>query len=398
MSDGGRAFGIIGGGCAGMSLAVELLERMPAARVTIVEPRTAFPRDRTWCWWAVEPTRWDELATHRWSSWRAHGPGGVVMHRSARYPYLHLPSDRFHAAAVERLERTGRCRLALGTAARGVRARDDGAWIETASGPLGPFETVFDGRPPARTADGLEQRFLGWEVRTRRRIFDPAAVDLMDFRVDQAAGPHFMYVLPFAADHALIESTGLLATGAAEPDRAAAIRAWLAERGEFGFTIARTEQGVIPMRSIAPPSGRIGAVCRIGAAAGGVKPATGYAFAGIQRSVRRLATRVAVGRHAAHPRGRGSAAEAMDLLMISLLRDEPQVAPRVLTAVLRGLGADRTARFLGDHGRAGDQLAAVRATPTGPMLRHLAARAVRGLRPPRFPAGRGADLPAGGAA
>jgi lycopene beta-cyclase len=397
MSGRERSFGIVGAGCAGLSLAVEILDRLPEARVTIVEPRTEFPRDRTWCWWQVEPTRWDHLATHRWSAWRAHAPQRSVEHRTDRHPYLHLPSDRFHAAAIDLVQRSGRCRLEAGTRARGVDERSGGAWIDTDAGSLGPFETVFDGRPPARSGDGLEQRFLGYELRTERPLFDPATVELMDFRVDQSAGPHFMYVLPFGPDHALVESTGLLAPGAAEPDRTAAIRAWMAERGGDGFVIERTEAGVIPMRVIDPPHGSIGRVCRIGTAAGAVKPATGYAFAGIQRSARRLASRLASGPHPAHPRSRHRAADAMDRLMIDLLREQPALAPRVLVSVLRGLGADRTARFLGDHGGAGDLLAAIRATPAGPMLGHLAGRVAR--RSPSVAAlGRPADCPAGGAA
>jgi lycopene beta-cyclase len=384
-----RRFGIIGAGCAGLSLATELLEWMPGAHVTVVDPRTSFLRDRTWCWWSVRPTRWDTLATHRWTSWRAHGPSGSVRHESRQHPYLHLPSDRFHVAAIEQLQRSGRADLRLGTTATGTTtgARTDGgaastdrAWIETTTGALGPFETVFDGRPPAPGDDGLVQRFVGHEVRTDRAIFDPATVELMDFRVSQADGPHFMYVLPFAADHALVESTRLVRPGAGEPDWDAAIGGWLADHGVSmgAVDILRTERGAIPMRSIRAPHGPLGRVCPIGTAAGIVKPSTGYAFASIQRWSAAMAESLATDAVPMVPPARGRAAEAMDRLMVSLLRRSPEIAPDVLVRVLRGLGADRTARFLGDHGRPADLLAAVRATPARPMTGHVLRLAMSG--------------------
>src|SRR5690606_29518390 len=47
---------IVGAGLAGLSTAVHLLERGPADRhLTLVDPRTDFGRDRTWCSWALEP-------------------------------------------------------------------------------------------------------------------------------------------------------------------------------------------------------------------------------------------------------------------------------------------------------------------------------------------------------
>jgi lycopene beta-cyclase len=40
---------ILGGGCAGLSLAVALAERAPAMRVDTLEARMDYTRDRTWC-------------------------------------------------------------------------------------------------------------------------------------------------------------------------------------------------------------------------------------------------------------------------------------------------------------------------------------------------------------
>ncbi len=387
-----RSFGIIGAGCAGLSLAVELLEAMPDARVTVVEPRTSFPRDRTWCWWSVEPTRWDHLATHTWHRWRARTPRTEIVHEARRHPYRHLPSDRFHVAAIDHLRATGRAELRLGLEARDVTVRARAAWIETPLESAGPFEIVFDGRPPhlqpgleteADRAAGLVQRFVGREVRTDRPVFDPTTVELMDFDVPQAGGPHFVYVLPFAEDHALVESTRLMPPGAPEPDWDAAIAGWLERRGASAQAVLREERGAIPMRSIPVPRGPVGRHCPIGTAAGLVKPSSGYAFAAVQRASRRLARAVATERVPQFPAVRSRLAESMDRLMLSLLRSSPEVAPDVLVGVLRGVRGDRAARFLTDHARPSDLLAVLRATPPGPMTRHLLGRSPASRPTPR---------------
>ena len=59
--------GILGGGCAGLSLGSALAERGVVA--TILERRKSYVRDRTWCFWNVQPHRFDEAITHRWSRW-----------------------------------------------------------------------------------------------------------------------------------------------------------------------------------------------------------------------------------------------------------------------------------------------------------------------------------------
>ena len=44
---------IIGGGLAGLSLATRLAaSRFQHLRVVVLEPRTQYVRDRTWCYWA----------------------------------------------------------------------------------------------------------------------------------------------------------------------------------------------------------------------------------------------------------------------------------------------------------------------------------------------------------
>ena len=46
---------IIGGGCAGLSLAYELdfIKIKPIKKLAIIEPRQEYKRDKTWSFWKV---------------------------------------------------------------------------------------------------------------------------------------------------------------------------------------------------------------------------------------------------------------------------------------------------------------------------------------------------------
>ena len=62
---------IAGAGCAGLSLACAMLEAgVPGRSIAIVDPRTTFDDDRTWCSFAVAPHAFSDVASHRWFRWR----------------------------------------------------------------------------------------------------------------------------------------------------------------------------------------------------------------------------------------------------------------------------------------------------------------------------------------
>ena len=61
---------ILGGGCAGLSLARELANLSYSKRVIIIEPRTVYEHDRTWCFWAEARHSLSELVSKKWSLWR----------------------------------------------------------------------------------------------------------------------------------------------------------------------------------------------------------------------------------------------------------------------------------------------------------------------------------------
>lgn len=383
---------ILGGGCAGLSLAARLAAQGPdAPQVAVIEPRSSYNADRTWAFWdggGADPLV-DDLIEMRWPAWQIGTPDRAILHRSASRPYAVVPSRRFYASTERTIEASANVRLIRGTQATDLLEQADRVEIETSQGRLSAAH-VIDARPPQRAALAgaiLHQAFMGAEVEAERPVFDPSAVELMtDMRVDDD-GFVFAYVLPFNPHRALIEVTRFVETPRLLPGLEAELGQAIACRTAGSpHLILRREQGVLPM-GLEPIRSDQRRIVAAGTAAGAGRAATGYAFLRIQRWAAACAVTVRAGSpplpHPTEPPLR----RAMDHLFLRVLREHPALAPRLFLALAGRLGAETFVRFLSDQAGPRDLAAVVTALPPGPFLRTLiSTRAGADLLPNREPA------------
>ena len=61
---------IIGGGCAGLSLAYELEinEKLKDKTLAIIEPRAEYKKDKTWSFWKVATHNFDDCVKKSWKN------------------------------------------------------------------------------------------------------------------------------------------------------------------------------------------------------------------------------------------------------------------------------------------------------------------------------------------
>ena len=308
---------ILGGGLAGLSLAMRLIG-LPSCRTLVIEPRTAYRRDRTWSYWPLASHPFEGAVTKRWSSWEVWRAGTAgrsltATQTLADLPYCTIPADRLYDAAREAIERAPHIELRLGVSAEALVEEPDRVRVATSRGEVAAAR-VFDGRPPAGPRGGLVQRFLGQEVTTDRAVFDPATATLMDFNVPQRPGTvHFLYVLPTSPTQALVEDTWLAPAATPLPDPRDAIRRYLASRfGATRYEVGFEEDGAIPMDPGLQAGAAAGRIIAIGTAGGAIKPSSGYGFLAIQRMAERLAADLAAGRTPRPFQPRTRAARWMD--------------------------------------------------------------------------------------
>ena len=387
---------IVGGGCAGLSLAVHVVEAARRAgracpRVVVLEPRAAYVRDRTWCGWRFAEHPFAAAVSHRWGRWAVQDGQRRVVRGSARHPYEHVPADAFYAVAQARLADASAVELRLGARVTAIAERGDHVVVETSAGPL-RAGLVLDSRPEAaheQVATGVDevallQHFAGWEVTADRDVFAEDVVEMMDFTPSQARGLHFMYVLPFSRRRALVEATYISPAPLPAAQYEADIRGYLERRGVTEFHVGFREAGQIPMTTRPARPRASPRVLHVGLRGGLAKPSTGYAFAAIQEFSAALASRIVArpGEVVDPPPPRPAAAVVMDRVFLSYLDHHPARAPALFVDLFEKLPPDLLCRFLTDHGSPLDGLRVMASTPLGQMTAEVVRSRARWLRRP----------------
>jgi len=367
---------VLGGGCAGLSLATRLAEQPGLCRrVAVLESRSAYTNDRSWCFWRLGPHRHEALVSRSWARVAVRTPSDVVQLACAHTPYQMLEAGTFYEHARAALAGSASVRLQLGTAVLVPPRPVAGGWrIETSAGGLTAAQ-VIDTRPPRAPQSGdsaLWQSFLGQELVCDRPVFDPGRVELMDFALDSPHAVAFTYVLPLAADRGLIETT-LFDAQPRGPAELALRQQQAVQRicGGAQTCVVRTEAGILPM-GLTRAAATLGpGHVHAGLMNGAARPATGYAFQRIQRWADVCA----------HALGRGQAAAPhppdplltrwMDRLFLDVLRNHPERGPELFMRLFARAGTTRVLRFLSDQATLLDRVAVAASLPTGLFLRQL---------------------------
>jgi len=376
---------ILGGGCAGLSLSMALAAhggRCP--RTLVIESRTEYLNDRTWCYWDAGSAAVPYRIQHRWQTMRVSHDEQSVALDCGSTPYHMLAAQDFYAAAQASTDRQPNIELRLGSSVVGAPSHSAGVWnIRTSAGNV-TARSVVDTRPPQLPRlDGatLWQSFYGQEIECSAAVFEPLSMDLMNFLAPDPHHVRFVYVLPVTPTRALVELTVFGATPLGPRELSAQLEAAVAQRvGSAPFKTLRREHGILPMGLNHAPDSAHRSYVRVGVMAGGARPSTGYAFQRIQRWAGECA-------HALVSRGQPTGhrpdplpLRVMDRIFLDVLRADPGRGGAVFFSLFSRADPARVIRFLSGSAGVVDGLAVVAAMPVAPFLRAALAIARRGGR------------------
>lgn len=362
---------IIGGGCAGLSLARELAQRQTSQSVIILEPRTHYQDDRSWCFWAPRQHALSHLVSHTWAAWlfgqhaQSYEKRGSVSH-----PYQYIRSSDFYQDCWKTIEHCPAIESRLGTTVLKIEHHLDGWRIETDRDCL--FAThVIDTRPPSpqQLAQAtLYQCFLGVEIELSDEItIDHSTIELMtDMRVVNNDF-YFTYLLPTSPNRLLIELTVFAKTPQSAEDLKSAFNQLLNDRGYYTSTILRTEYGILPMGLPMEKT----ELPRAGMSAGALRPSSGYGFMRIQRWAKQCAEYYCAHDAVLAQTTSHFLLQKMDQLFLKVLHDQPQLAPILFEQLFSRTDAERLIRFMNDHAKGLDYLHIVASLPKGPFIKAL---------------------------
>lgn len=371
---------ILGGGMSGLSLACAIAQEEcshPAAQKTsqlspkqtprqtlVIEPRSTYRQDKTWCYWQQESTHFDDAITHRWQQWTVSHGGQTQLCSSAKNPYVRVDSGQFYRIAQQILSASRSVTLSLGERAESVEADSQGVFVSGTAGDL-RAGLAIDTRPTPIPEGVLLQHFMGWEIQTDHDVFDPSTVTLMDF-APASKDIHFYYVLPFDRRRALVETTHFSMTRLDEATYTCELKNYLKERyGLDHWQITRTEQGVIPMPRRAPSLKHRAhqRIIPMGLHADTTKPSTGYCYPHAQDQARRQAQALSSDVGGVPASARSDLGRWFDAVFIGFLEQYPERAGATFLRLFQQVPSDVLIRFLTDKAHIGDYLQVMLALP-----------------------------------
>lgn len=340
---------IIGAGLSGLLLAQHAAHSSNAA-ITLFDNGSARP-DHIWGYWDAGERFLDaprKLCRGVWPNWLIATPEGEAV--------LSGNTTRYHAVSSQNYEAVLRETIAA-RVTKSDRAFD-GAMDDTASQDI--FDTAHYGAPE----NAMLQHFGGVEVTADRPCFDASTAVLMDFRVTQQHGIHFIYLLPFSETEALVESTMFSTTPRPEAWYHEQIKAYLAARHpRVSFAHNARESGVIPMATLEHTGPGIG----VGLAGDALRASSGYAFYQIHRQIARLR----VQDKQPPQQGVSRMERWMDTVFLRVLANYPERAPEMFLAMAQRLSGDEFARFMNGHAPISLLLKVIFAMPKWPFIRSL---------------------------
>jgi len=365
---------ILGGGCAGLSLARDISRLGTLSRVVVLEPRPRYENDRTWCFWSLAGEAADPLVSRRWSAWRFSRGGEQAVHQSIQSHYCLISGADFYRDALASIHATATIDLRLGVKVDAVEPTAGKFTVRTTAGDFVAAKVV-DTRPPEtkhRSAPLFFQAFEGVEIETDQTLGDPHIAGLMDHMRADGNNFCFDYVLPLGPRRWLVEATRFSPDAKTKDLLSQDLRESLHRLIPSGeFRRLRSEKGTIPMGSPpAPPTGSAGWV-RAGTGGGAVRSASGYAYRRIQQWSQDCARKfIAAESVVGHPRD-SPIRRGMDSLFLQVIRNDPKLAPALFLRLARGMQPDAMARFMVDQARCTDVMAVIKSLPKTPFLNQL---------------------------
>ncbi len=259
---------IVGGGCAGLSLAYELEinNKLENKTLAIIENREEYKRDKTWSFWKVFDHNFDDCVIKSWNNFTINTSESMHELTNKNFPYQSIDSGKFYSKINSKLAKNSN--ISFFKNLNEIKA--DNSLV---------FNSVHK-----KNLDRSElwQHFQGIEIETSKNIFDEEIINLMDFNCDQRNDVHFFYTLPFSKNKALIETTWLSnLEDQTLMDYDLQLENYIKNNlGIKNYKINFTEKGAIPL--FYPLFKNDNKIINIGSAGGMTRLSTGYTFLNIQ--------------------------------------------------------------------------------------------------------------------
>lgn len=367
---------ILGGGCAGLSLAMRLAEAGTSAPSTLILEKNAnYINDRTWCFWDERNPELKNWVEHAWSNFKIINGTSTFTKSCVDHPYLMLTAKKFFAAAIAKIALNKQITLLNDHETTEVTKLDDQTWrIKTNHGSF-TADKVVDTRPHHQVTNDdslLWQSFIGIDVETAKDMFVEDTFVLMDFDASFTEGLGFVYVLPTNKNKALVEYT-VFSKDILQPHQLEVYLKPALTKYFNGtqYKTLRTEYGRLPMGYQKTKISNDPNYVYAGLFAGGARPSSGYAFQRIQRWAKSCASALLSNELLVAPKKDTAILSIMDAIFLNVLKSNPRLSIAIFYTFFSNCNTNTIIRFLSDHANLRDYLSIIIAMPTLIFLKEL---------------------------
>ena len=231
------------------------------------------PRNNFFAFWMTDwMSPFKNLVKNQWIKWEFYYQQQKVIHESIVSPYCVIRYQDWKKFCLEESDNISFKENNVNK----IEKKDDFFEITLDNKEKIYSRKIYDSRSVAMERDGLKQHFIG-NIISVKDAHQIKNARLMDFRVTQDQGLHFIYLLPLDDKRLLVESTVfskfLLDSSWYQNQISTYIKNNL---GIEKYEIIDTEQGILPMFEI--NSQNKDNYIQIGAKGGATKISSGYAF------------------------------------------------------------------------------------------------------------------------
>ncbi|MEH0156297.1 lycopene cyclase family protein [Limibacter armeniacum] len=381
---------IVGGGCAGLSLAYHISkeETLSDLKIMIIEPDDKTDNDKTWCFWTDKPFPFESEVSGKWKKIAFLSDEMQKTFDLGKFSYFKIDSIDFYRKVRNALAECEHVSIVNEKVIDIKAVGDETVLVHTESGCFRGGK-VFDSaigkgwiEPLKDQYNVLLQHFEGWKIKTSAPTFDPEVMQMFDFRIPQNNEVRFVYLIPSSTTEALVEftvfSTDLLGESAYKKQ----LQSYITKRLNLSeFTILEKESGVIPMTDVPLKQQEQGVpVYYIGTKGGMCKPSTGYAFLRIQRDCKLIVSALVRHQGIGQLRRLPKRFKLYDALMLDIMKRDGGRIASIFTTLFRENQITTLLRFLDEQTNFWEELKIMASVPSAPFMKSIVRLVTRTLK------------------
>ena len=351
---------IIGLGPSGLAVN-KLIYNNKDSRVIAFEETDIKSRDNFFGFWLTDWMKpYEKLIEKKWYSWTIGNEKVVINHKENNSPYCVISYKNwmnFCLSTVNNLSIENK---------KVINYFREGSFYKIITSDKKEYyaENIYDSRNIKDKNNELKQHFFGINIITKNNIFDDNNATLMHFTQEEKI-LHFIYVLPFSKNNALVESTVFSKDVLGEDWYRDRINKYLEKLKISKFQEIGKEKGVIPMFF---PDEKIPFdqnIFNIGIRGGACKPSTGYAFSFLIKQIQLLKNT-----NKNHVRIHNIIERKMDKLFLNYLKNNNENGNSFIN-LAKNLNGNEFKNFMMGQSTLSTKLKIIKSMPKLPFIKTL---------------------------